>query len=249
MERSVIETLEITPSILQVVMKDEEYKNAFSPELTDALVRVFENIASNEKYKAVILTGYSNYFASGGSMQGLLDIYDKKIKFSDSNLYSLALNCPIPVISAMQGHAIGGGFVMGLFADFVVLSRESIYTTNFMRYGFTPGMGATYILPKKLGLALSEEMLLSGSNFRGDDLEKRGIPFKVLPRTEVLPYAQQLANQLAEKPRLALVTLKDHLVKQVRQELSKVIDEELTMHEITFHHPEVKERILNFFGK
>lgn len=249
MKKSVIEILEIAPGVLQVIMKDEKYKNAFSPELTEGLVSLFDEISLNETYKAVILTGYSNYFASGGSKEGLLDIYDKKIKFSDSDLYSLALDCPIPVISAMQGHAIGGGFVMGLFADFVVLSRESIYSTNFMRYGFTPGMGATYILPKKLGIALSEELLLSGGNYRGHDLEKRGIPFKVLPRAEVLPYAQQLANQIAEKPRLALVTLKEHLVRQIREELPRVISEELMMHEKTFHQPEVKDRILNFFGK
>ena len=52
----------------------------------------------------------------------------------------------------MQGHGIGGGFVVGLFADFVILSRESVYSTNFMKYKFTPGMGATYIVPKKIGI-------------------------------------------------------------------------------------------------
>ena len=63
----------------------------------------------------------------------MLKIYEGKDKFTDINIYSLALDCPLPVISAMQGHGIRGGFVMGLFADFVILSRESIYRTNFMK--------------------------------------------------------------------------------------------------------------------
>ncbi len=98
----------------------------------------------------------------------------------------------------MQGHGIGGGLVFGLFADFVLLSRESIYTANFMKYGFTPVTGATYVL----GLGLAEEMLLSARTYRGADLEKRGIQFPVLPGVEVLQNAHQLARDLAEKPRI-----------------------------------------------
>jgi polyketide biosynthesis enoyl-CoA hydratase PksI len=58
-----------------------------------------------------------------------------------------------------------------------------------------------------------------------------------------------LARQLSEKPRLSLITLKDHLVANLREELPKVIERELFMHEKTFHQNEVKERIMNLFGK
>lgn len=196
-----------------------------------------------------MLTGYDSYFCSGGTQEALLQLQGGQGRFTDSNLYSLSLECEIPVISATQGHGIGGGFVFGLFADCVVLSRESIYTTNFMKYGFTPGMGATYVLPKKLGIGLAEEMLLSARTYRGADLEKRGIPFPVLPRVEVLEYAHQLARDLAEKPRVSLVTLKSHLVAEIRAQLPKIIEQEVAMHEKTFHLPEVKERIQSVFGK
>ena len=134
-------------------------------------------------------------------------------------------------------------------ADFVVLSRESVYTTNFMKYGFTPGMGATYVLPKKLGFALAEEMLISARTYRGAELERRGVPFPVLPRAEVLAYARQLATEIAEKPRISLVTLKAHLVREVRQELGATITREVEMHEKTMHQPDVRERIERTFGR
>jgi polyketide biosynthesis enoyl-CoA hydratase PksI len=178
-----------------------------------------------------------------------LAIYEGKERFSDTNLYSLALECRIPVISAMQGHGIGGGFVVGLCSDFVILSRESVYTTNFMRYGFTPGMGATYILPKKLGYSLATELLMNAANYRGGELEKRGVPFPVLPREQVMEHAFSLARQLAEKPRVSLITLKDHLVAPLREQLPGVIEQELAMHEQTFHQAEVKDRICTLFGK
>jgi len=233
---------------VRVTMQDRAHKNMFTLDLISGLIRAFETIAAHPDYKVVILTGYDNYFATGGTREGLLGLYDGRGQFTDANFYSLALDCPIPVIAAMQGHGIGGGFVMGLFADFVLLSRESIYTTNFMKYGFTPGMGATYIVPKKLGISLGEELLLNAGNYRGADLEKRGVPFAVYARSEVPGQALQLARQIAEKPRLSLITLKDHLVAPLRAELPGFIAKEVAMHETTFHQPEVKERIMTLFG-
>lgn len=244
----VVELQEIEPGIVKLTMQDRINKNAFSEELISCLIQAYESLQANSGYKVVIVTGYDSYFSSGGTQKVLLAINAGQARFSDTNLYSLALNCRIPVISAMQGHGIGGGFVMGLFADFVILSRESVYTTNFMKYGFTPGMGATYILPKKLGFSLAEELLLNAATYRGAELEKRGIPFPVLPRAEVLDYALELARQIAEKPRLSLITLKDHLVASLRAELSKVIEQELAMHEKTFHQAEVKERIVTLYN-
>ncbi|MED2978837.1 polyketide synthase [Bacillus swezeyi] len=248
MTHSVVELFEIEPAIIQVKMHDRVHKNAFSQELTDGLIQAFEYIRNQQSYKAVILTGYDNYFASGGTQEGLLRIQQGITQFTDDNLYSLALDCKIPVIAAMQGHGIGGGFVMGLFADFIILSRESVYTTNFMKYGFTPGMGATFIVPQKLGFSLAQELLMNAGNYRGAELEKRGIPFKVLPRSDVLEYAAELARELAEKPRNSLITLKDHLVAPLREQLPRVIEQELVMHEKTFHQDEVKTRITGLYG-
>ncbi|PEP90336.1 enoyl-CoA hydratase [Bacillus wiedmannii] len=248
MNSSVVTFKEVEPCIVQVKMQDRVYKNTFSEELVHGLIEAFQKIKANPTYKVVILTGYDNYFCSGGTQEGLLAIHEGRGKFTDVNVYALALECEIPVIAAMQGHGIGGGFVMGLFADFVILSRESVYTTNFMQYGFTPGMGATYIVPKKMGFSLGEEMLLNAGNYRGAELEKRGISFKVVSRKDVLSSALQLARQVAEKPRISLITLKNHMVKSIREQLPNVVNQEIAMHDKTFHEPEVKERIIKLFG-
>ncbi|RQH19835.1 polyketide synthase, partial [Okeania hirsuta] len=157
-----------------------------------------------------------------------------------SELLTLALNCPIPVIAAIEGHALGGGFAIGLYADLIVLSQESFYASNFLKYGFIPGAGAIFILLKKLGLELGQEMVYTARNYRGEELEKRGVPFPVLPRKEVLKFAKKIANEIAEKPRLSLVTLKKYLISEIRKKLHEVLPKEIEMQEITFHQPEVK---------
>lgn len=200
MSNDVVTLTEPITGLAYVCMHDRASRNTFSEALVSDLMKTFKQIASDSHYKAVILTGFDSYFACGGTQENLVALHEGKVTFADTNLYSLTLECPIPVISAMQGHGIGGGFVLGLFADFIILSRESIYTTNFMKYGFTPGMGATLILPEKLGIALAEEMLLMAETYRGEHLKERGIPFPVLPRSAVCEHAMTMAKSLLEKP-------------------------------------------------
>jgi polyketide biosynthesis enoyl-CoA hydratase PksI len=244
-----VELRYVDDGIAQIRMQDRVSKNTFSMPLAEGLIAAFGELSEDERCKVIILTGYDSYFASGGTKESLLLLSDGKGKFTDVDLYSLALNCPVPVIAAMQGHGIGGGFALGMFADFPILSRESIYTTNFMKYGFTPGMGATFILPRKLGITLAEEMMIVARTYRGEELQRRGVPFPVLPRAEVAAYAFDLAKDIAEKPRISLVTLKDHLVGSLRTGLPATIDQELAMHERTFHRPEIRDRIETLFGR
>ena len=251
MNDKVVHLMEIQADIALIKMEDRENKNLFTQQLMDELCNAFETAENNEKYKVIIFTGYDNYFATGGTKETLLAIQEGRMTFltkeGGKNVYSLPLDCKIPVIAAMQGHAIGGGLSLGLFSDFIIMSRESVYSASFMKYGFTPGFGSTYIFPKKIGLPLAEEFLITARTFKGADLAKRGIPFEVYPRKEVLDRAIELAQILAEKPRISLITLKDNLVEKVRNELPAAIEKELLMHQITFRQPEVKEKIMNLY--
>lgn len=248
MSGRVVQVEEAGPGILEITMADRRTKNAFSPELIDGVVAAFAAVRAAPGCRAVVLTGYDSYFASGGTKDALLEMQQGRASFSEVSFYALPLACDVPVVAAMQGHGIGGGLVLGLFADLVVLSRESVYTTNFMQYGFTPGMGATCVVPRKLGPALAQELLLNGATFRGAELERRGVPFAVLPRGEVLGHARELARQLADKPREALVGLKAHLVADLRRELPAVIEQEAALQRRTFGHAEVRRRIEERFG-
>ncbi len=249
MSEPVVDLTEIEPGILRVTMQDRAHANSFSDALTSGLIEVFAEIDSHATAKTVILTGYDTYFATGGTRRGLINLHEGKGSFADTNLYSLALDCRIPVIAAMQGHGIGGGLVMGLFADIVILGRESVYATNFMNFGFTPGMGATCIVPQKLGLALAEEMLFLARNYRGEELKQRGVPFAVLPRAEVYPHAVETARLIAQKPRESLIALKDLMVCSLREQVPPAVKRELEMHNRTFHLEEVRSRIESEFNR
>lgn len=244
----VVDVRYVERHVVQVRMQDRASRNTFSEALISGLMDAFACIEQEPECRVVVLTGYDTYFASGGTQEQLLNLSDGRGAFTDRALYSLPLQCPVPVISAMQGHGVGGGFVLGMFADLAVLSRESIYTANFMRYGFTPGMGATFILPQKLGIALANEMMLTAGNYRGEELQLRGLPFPVIPRDRVADHALELARALADKPRVSLVALKAHLAAHLREALTATVAQEVAMHALTFAQPEVRARIATLFG-
>lgn len=245
----VVTLTELGNDIVQITMQDRAARNTFSRPLIEGLLAIFEKIKNNQTYKVVILTGYDNYFSCGGTKEELFKIYRKELQFNELEFFTYPMTLDIPVISAMQGHAIGGGLAFGCFADFMILGRECIYTTNFMKYGFTPGMASTYLVPLRFGQVVGNEMLFTAENYRGGQLAERGIPQKVVPKKQVLAEAIDLAQKLAQKPRLSLKTLKAHLTKDIIAKVPTIIEEELKMHSITFHQPEVQQRIESLFGQ
>ncbi|MBA2610940.1 MAG: enoyl-CoA hydratase/isomerase family protein, partial [Bacteroidetes bacterium] len=226
---------------------DRAAKNTFSRQLIDGLHQVFNELQQNPTVKVVVIHGYDTYFCCGGTQEELMAIFSGKLTFTDLDFYRILLDCEVPVIAAMQGHAIGGGLAFACYADMLVLAEEAIYSTNFMKYGFTPGMGATYMIPYKFGSTIGHELLYSANTYHGGVLRDKGIPVPVVKKIEVIPKAMQLAQQLADKPQYSLKILKQHLTQEVRAKLPIIIEQELAMHRETFHQLEVRQRIEALF--
>lgn len=230
-------------------MEDRAGSNTFTQALVCGLVDTLRTVEQDEANRVVVLHGYDSLFCAGGTLEELVDIADGRRAFDEGDFYRLLLDCPLPVIAAMQGHAMGGGLVFGLYADLAVLSRESLYSANFMKYGFTPGMGATELLPRKLGTALAAEMLFSARSYHGQALAERGLSFPVLPRREVVSHALDLARDLADKPRISLIRLKEALNAPLKKALAIAVQREQAMHKESFAQSGVRERIQQRYGQ
>lgn len=224
-------------------MSDEVNRNTFSKNLIRGIKEAFQIINQHPAIKVVIVEGLDRYFCCGGTKEELLAIYEQKFTFTDLDFYRVFLDCPVPVIAAMKGHTLGGGLAFACFADILLLAEESIYSTNFMKYGFTPGMGATYIVSKKFGEVLGHEMLYTAHYYKGKLLKERNVPITVVKQQDISKTATEIAASLIEKPRLSLITLKAHLSSKTKEELPKFIEKELAMHKITLAQPEVKKMI------
>ena len=220
--------------IVLVSLHDRQAKNMFSPELVAGLKEAFALIEQRAVDKVVVLTGYDSYFASGGTRETLLAIQQGQVQFTDEKTFQLPLECPLPVIAAMQGHAIGGGWSFGMFADFALLSQESRYVSPYMGYGFTPGAGATLVFPQRIGYDLARETLLTAQEFSGEALKVRGIRVPVVARREVLSRALELAQRLTCHSREQLIQWKHEQTRSLRELREATYAGEVAMHEQTF---------------
>jgi len=233
--RSTVVTLTAYPEgVVLVGMQDREAKNMFSEALVSGLKEAFAHIEATPAYKAVVLTGYDSYFATGGTRETLLAIQEGQAHFTNEKVFQLPMDCSLPVIAALQGHGIGGGWSFGMFADLVLLSEESRYLSPYMGYGFTPGAGSTLIFPAKIGYDLARETLLTAQEISGQALKERAVPLRVLPRREVVPAAIELATRMASQPRRRLVGLKRLWTHGLRQQREDIYAREVEMHERTF---------------
>nr|QEO74705.1 phosphopantetheine-binding domain-containing pro [uncultured bacterium] len=219
--------------VVVVRMCDRSARNTSSAALVHGVLEAFEHIRATPDYKVVVLTGYENYFACGGTKEGLIAIQSGKARFTDEQSYAAPLACEIPVIAAMQGHAIGAGWAMGLFCDVAIYAEESVYQSPYMLYGFTPGAGSTLIFPHRLGRDLSREVLLTAREFRGRELKDRGV-VPVLPRGEVLDSARALASHLARSSCAELKRRKRQSSQPIRAQLPQTFAQELALHDRTF---------------
>jgi polyketide biosynthesis enoyl-CoA hydratase PksI len=206
--------------------------------MVQALGEAFTAIGHERKARCVVLAGLPEIFCSGASREVIEDLRSGKHDAGELLLPRLLLECPLPCISAMAGHAVGGGFALGMAADMVLIAQESRYCLNFMDLGFTPGMGTTRLLEHVLSAAVAHELLYSGEARRGRDfIGCCGINY-ILPRADILPRALDLAQRIAEKPRPALVLLKRVLSLKRREAFEAARTQETLMHTISFGHAE-----------
>ncbi|NML68959.1 SDR family NAD(P)-dependent oxidoreductase [Chryseobacterium sp. RP-3-3] len=234
--------------IVMVKMQSRETKNMLDDHLIKSLTKTFSELEQRADLKVVILTGYDNVFCMGGSQDILNGIANKKQKYTDAPfVYKGLLEFKVPVITAIQGMAVGGGLIFGLYGDIVYMDERSTYSSNFMKYGFTPGMGATYIMPKKLGQQLAQEMMYTARLIGGNELRERAATVKITG--DVLKEAIRTAKELASKPKIALEVLKRNLSDRMLQDLQQHVREELEMHDKTFHTDEVRNLITATFNR
>jgi len=224
--------------IITLQLSDDANRNALTPPVVDALSHHLDTIAHDPDVRVCLLRGLHDVFCSGGHRDMLLALASGESSASDIPLLRAVLEIPVPTIAAVEGHAIGGGLMLALCADMVILARESRYGCPFVDMGFTPGAGATSLLEGAVGEYLAAEFLYGGEFVRGARFEGRTGINHVLPRREVWPRALDLAGRIADKPRVTLELLKRRLSLRKRKAFEEARTIESIMHDVCFARPE-----------
>lgn len=229
-------------------MVDTVGKNIFSHEfVAEFLVELDAIEAANPT--VLVIQGLDDVFSGGADKESLMELANGELVVRDLVISERLINTRFPVIAAMEGHAMGGGLVIGLCADIIIAARESRYGAVFMTMGFTPGMGTTTLLQQLVGPYIAAEMMYTGRRFRGKELAEKGCGFNyILPKAEVLQKAKDVALQIAERNPKSVALLKYALSAPKKKLLIDARLQEDMMHAISFGYPETKKIIESFYA-
>jgi polyketide biosynthesis enoyl-CoA hydratase PksI len=229
--------------VILLELRDTEGRNALTDTFQRELCGFLAQAYTIPQARVIVLAGLPDIFCSGASKGVLHDLVDGRFEHLDLAVTGAMLATRLPIVAAMEGSAVGGGFVLGLASDIVILAEQSRYGMNFIDYGITPGMGATRIMEHVLTPAVAHELLYTGELRRGSAFRECGGVNYVLPREEVRAKALDIAARIAEKSPLAVQTLKAHLNRSRRlvHEECRVL--EAMMFQICTADPQLRDRI------
>jgi len=123
------------------------------------------------------------------------------------------LDIEVPVIGALNGHAIGGGLGLALVCDIRVANRDARYGANFARIGLHSGMAISYLLPRIVGMPMAADLLFSGRLISGTEAAALHLAHCAVPAEEVVPEARRRAHAIAGCGPIAIRLLKKSLYR------------------------------------
>jgi enoyl-CoA hydratase len=239
--------------ILLVTLNRPDVLNAAHEEMHAELARVWADISRDEETRVAVVTGAGRAFSAGGD----LAMVERQIGDYGLVTYMLAemsdlvynmVNCEKPIVSAINGVAVGAGLVVALLADISICAADAKLGDGHVRLGVAAGDHAAIIWPLLCGLARSKYYLLTGEMVTGEEAERIGLVSKSLPREEVLAEALRVANHLASGPQLAIRLTKRALNGWVRQ-AGPIFDQSAAYEMLTFMGEDIREGLASLREK
>jgi enoyl-CoA hydratase/carnithine racemase len=194
-------------------------RNSMTPELLDAFAAAVAAARSARELRCLIITGTGACFSAGADFKSTVVRDDGPARAPHEQSFAMyqpflsVLDLEVPVIGALNGHAVGGGFGLALCCDLRLGARGARYGANFARLGLHPGMAITYLLPRLVGVARAAELLFTGRLIDGDEAARIGLLSSVHDPGEVLPAAQAIATAIASNAPLAVRETKRSLYR------------------------------------
>ncbi len=230
--------------VLITLDRPEKY-NAADEVMHGELARVWKDIAADPEIRVAVVTGAGKAFSAGGDlamverMAGDHDRVANMLSEMSDLVYNM-VDCTKPVVSAINGVAVGAGLVVALLADISICAEDARLGDGHVKLGVAAGDHAALIWPLLAGMAKARYYLLTGEMLTGAEAERIGMVTKALPRERVLDEALDIAQTLATGSQLAIRWTKRALNNWLRA-AGPVFDQSAAYEMLCFMGPDVVE--------
>jgi enoyl-CoA hydratase/carnithine racemase len=241
--------------VVTVTMNRPERKNAANAVMLLELPAIFEEIEANAADRVMVLTGAGGAFCSGA------DLGDPNGPASDTSRSPLArmrrlgdvalalYRVTKPTIAKVDGHAVGAGLSLALGCDLVVCSDRAKLSMIFSRRGLSLDNGASYLLPRLVGMARAKEIALFGGMYSSEEALALGLINRVVPAADLDAFVDQWAATLAAGPPLALSMTKTLLQASGHSSMEEAVENEARCQAVNFASEDTNEALAAFTEK
>jgi len=195
-----------------ITINRPQARNAVNGAVARGIAEALGEFDANPDVRVLILTGAGGTFSAGMDLKGFLA--GDSPSFGDRGFGGIVERPPAkPIIAAVEGYALAGGFELALACDLVVAGEEAKFGLPEVRRGLVAGAGGLLRLPKRIPYHLAMEIALSGEHFPAARLHQAGLVNQLVPAGQALSAAKELAARLALGGPLALIATKRVIVE------------------------------------
>jgi len=247
-------SIESVSGVLRITLDRPSRKNSLDTQAIQRIVAALETAATDDSLRVVVLAGRGPDFCSGadwvasnsagtrprtGSLQ-------RRTPLQAHRLIELLLEIQLPVVCGVRGWAAGLGFQLALAADFTIASESACFWEPFIERGFSADSGATWLLPRLVGVARAKELLLLGRKLSGAEAASWGIIHRVVPDDQLESATAALVDQLAAGPTVAIGLTKHCIQRSLVTGLVEAMQGEAFALELSSRTADFKEGLLAF---
>ena len=226
--------------------------NALTLAMYDDLGRVFHEIKDDDAVRAVVLTGAGDraFCVGADLMESIPALASDKMDISAWDPAHIKFpGFYKPVISAVKGMCMGGGFEIMLATDIRVAARNAVFQLPEPKHGFVPAGGTLVRLVRQIGYAHAMEIMLTAERFSADDLQAKGVINRVVDADQVDSVAFEIATKIAALSPTAIQTIKEAALTLQDLPLAEAFHREAALGQRTFTSADAKHGLAAFANR
>lgn len=246
--------LAVEDGIAVVTLNRPEALNSINRALRLELMELFPALDLRQDVRVIVITGAGDKaFCTGADLKERSArttqemVYERHHLTAKSN--TLLANVSKPVIAAIKGYCMAGGYEMVLQCDMAIASDNAIFSLPEVTHGFFPGGGACQRLPRLIGYQLAKELILTGRRWDAREAKELGLINRIVPLDKVMEEAMAMARQIASHPSIGVVQAKRALNQSMETPLAAGLRFDLEAWIACMHSDEWKEKLAGFVRK
>ena len=244
--------LERSGAVAKVILNRPERMNALVVEMRERIAALFNELATDDSIRAIILTAAGPHFCASGDVTKMGNFTPasamKHLKIAHRMVLAVA-NIEKPVVAAVRGTAAGMGWSLALACDAVVASDTAKFIQVFKNVGVVPDGGAVYFLTQTLGVLRAKELVFSARPVLAEEAFDLGLLTKVVPDGALEAEAEAMAAKLASGPSFAFGNTKKMFKAMNQPSLETFLDSEAWAQGLTLMSDDHKEGAAAFLEK